>query len=153
MATLGINSKLFYNSGNFATPTWLPLNNVRELTVTSTWDEGDASTRASPVKMAEPTQLNLEIGGQMQADASVGYLLLQTDYFTRALVDVMALDGGSTTNTVEGVRFEAKVFSWTEDQGPGNVNYRQFSVKPCASANPPKSVIVSSGAPVFTSIS
>jgi hypothetical protein len=33
------------------------------------------------------------------------------------------------------------------------VNFRDFMLKPCVSANPPKSVIVSTGAPVFTSIS
>jgi hypothetical protein len=152
MASLGINSKLYYNSATFGTPTWVELSNVRELNADSSWDEGDASTRASPVKMFEPTQLNLELSGQMQADGSVNYLLMQTKYYARTLVDVMCLDGASDDTGSEGYRFEGKIFGWTEDQGPGVVNYRAFTIKPCASANPPKSVVVTAGAPVYTSI-
>jgi hypothetical protein len=129
--TLGINSKLYYNSGTFGSPTWVEMSNVSDCKVDSNWDDADGSTRASPVKMSEPTQLNLGVGGKMLPDQSVGYLLMQTRYYARTLIDIMALDGGSATNTAEGVRFEAKITTWAEDQGLGNVNFRDFMLKPC----------------------
>lgn len=152
MATLGINSKLFYNTATFGTPTWVEITIVRDLNVESAWNMGDASTRVSPVIQEEPTQLKLGISCKILSDGSVIYLLLSTRHYARTMIDIMCLDGSSATNGVEGVRYEAKIGSWTQDQGAGNVNYRDVTFAPCASANPPKSVAVSAGAPVFTTI-
>jgi hypothetical protein len=119
-------------------------------------EEADASTRAgNGVKQSEPTLLGLEVTGLVRTDETDtnGFLLLETNFLTRAVCDVLFLDGAQSANGSRGYRADMKVFKFGEDQSLNQVDHREFSLKPCVSANAPSKAVVTSGAPVFTALS
>ena len=64
----------------------------------------------------------------------------------------MILNGSNTTNGSRGWRYEGQVTSGTEDQGTQAVIMPDLEIKPTVTNNVPASVVVSAGAPVFTSL-
>lgn len=81
-----------------------------------------------------------------------GFLAMETAFLTRGILDVLVLDGGSSVNGSRGYRFDAKVFKFGEDQDVANIDYREFELKPCVSANAAYKAVVSGGVPVFTTL-
>lgn len=153
MPKIGIKCKLYYNSATYASPTWVELTLVRDCQVNFGWDEGEGTTRASRVKMFANTVANLEITGSIRTEvADTGYLKLRDAAISDLSVDIMVLNDALTVNDTDGFRFDAKVGNWAEAQGPGDVAYKQFALKPIPSANLPKAVKVTAGAPVFEDI-
>lgn len=152
---LGINDKLYRNTGNFGTPTWVELDGVSDVKVNSSWDTADGSTRRGRVKMMEATQQNLTLDAKLLVDGGTDYVALAAAYWARSTIDVMCLDGGNTTNGSEGVRFESLITKFDEDQGLGSINFRDVTFTPrvpSVSTNVPKSVLVTAGNAVFTTI-
>ena len=45
---LGINGKLYQNTGAYGSPTWVEITNVRDLTLNMDAAEADATTPGSP---------------------------------------------------------------------------------------------------------
>lgn len=149
---IGIGCKLYYNSGTFGSPTWVLLTGIESCKIGVNWNTAEGVTRASPVVAEEPTTLKLPVTGKILVDHSADYLVLAAAAFAKTLLDIMALDGGSTTNGSEGIRYEGKINQWEEDQGPNNILYRDFAISPCLTSNARQTVTVTSGAPVFSSI-
>ncbi len=150
---LGILSTLYYNSGTFGTPVWVAVGLVGDLQVPAKWDVVELPIRASRVKFKNKTMIDVGITGKLLAsgtDAAV--LALMAAMLNDDVIDVMALNGTSATNGAKGFRFEAQVVNATEDQGTGVVVFEDFELIPVYTANPPKSVIVTTGAPVFTTL-
>ncbi len=154
--TVGIDCSLYYNTATFGTPTWVELTNVSNVKIDAAWQSGNGSTRATRVIKEGRTQLPLQITGSMLADKSTGYVAMRTFYYasgTAAVMDVMCLDGSSSTNDSDGVRFEAEVHDFSRDEGDGNVVYRNFTLKPTVfGTNVIQSVLVTTGAPVFSTL-
>lgn len=155
-AGIGLDCSLYYNTGTFGSPTWVELTNVSNVKLDLSFQSGNGSTRATRVIKEGRTQLPLAVTGSMLADKSTGYVAFRTFFLasgTSAVVDVMCLDGDSTTNTTDGVRFEAEIHDWSRDEGDGNVVYRNFTLKPTIyGTNVIQSVLVTSGAPVFSTL-
>lgn len=153
---LGINACLYYNSGTFGSPTWVELENVIDVQVGGSWNSGDGSSRATRVVKEGRTRLPLQITARMLADKSAGYIAVRTAYLaagSSGIIDIMCLDGPSSTNGSDGFRFEAEVHDFSRDEGADNVIYRDVMFKPSVyGSNAVQSVVVASGAPVFTTI-
>lgn len=151
---LGVLAKVYVNTGTYSSPTWDVFPGISDWSVNASWDEAEANSRASRVKRVEKTLIGLEVTGKVKTE-----LMTNTDYerVIGALhsddpLDVMILNGPKDTNGVRGYRFDAHVMSGNQDQGLGAVLYDDVTLKPAASANSPSTVVVSSGAPVFTAI-
>ena len=134
MPRLGIRSNLWINSGTENTPAWNLLDLISDCNVNAPWDEGDASSRQSRVKMSEPTMLGLEITGKVRvknSELNAAYLLMMAANRDDSPIDVLVLNGQMTENGVDGFRAYMKVFNWGEDQSLGVVLYKDFTLKPC----------------------
>lgn len=153
MSKLGISAVLYRNTASYGTPTWTAVTCVSDLAINPAWDEADGSTRGSRVKASAKTLLGLEITGKLKVDgADEGYAAIADALLSDTPLDLMILDGGSTTNDVRGWRADFHVFSASQDQAMANVLFDDIVLKPAVSANPTKSVVVASGAPVFSAI-
>lgn len=153
---LGIDCVLYYNSGTFGSPTWVECDMVSDVQVSAAWNSGDGSTRATRVVKEGRTQLPLSISGKMIADKSTAYVAFRTAFLaagSSGIIDIMCLDAPSTSNGADGFRFEAEVHDWSRSEGLGDVVFRDFVLKPSIfGSNAVQSVVVASGAPVFTTI-
>ncbi len=155
MARYGFSGGLYINAGAFGTPTWVELSNTKEVAIEDTMGEYDATLRSSNgLSLSEPVLRAIAFTGKILADTAdtTGYVALGTSYATRAEIDVMALDGKITVSAVEGYRIGMKNFSWNESQGTEDLLHREFSLKPCISANARSRVVITAGAPVYTTL-
>lgn len=153
---LGINSKWYYRSaGNYASPTWTEISAVSELELANQWDSTDAPDRSTRVKGYAKTQMDIGFTASVKKRDDSAAVTAIIDAFNSPTgnMDVMVLDGGSTTNNVRGYRFDAIVTKATENQGVGNALYLDTEFKPDGfSANAPAAVLVTNNSPVFTSL-
>lgn len=150
----GYASYGYRNTGTFGTPTWDEVGMVGDAALDLSFDMDDATVRGDGVKAEEPTLLGIEVSGRIRSDEnSTDYTAFETAFYTRALLDIMWLDGSSSTNGARGVRFEGKLGKWSEDQALGKVLFRDFSLKPCVSENARQRVVVATGTPGFTALS
>lgn len=142
-------------AGSYGLPTWTELDLARDVQVSPAWDQGEAFSRQTSVKEYAKTMLELGFTLSVKCDpADAAYAAMMAAFASKtAITDMMILDGGATTNGAEGFRFDAAVFSASQDQSVGGVLYRDFEVKPSAfRENPPKSALVTNSVPVFTAI-
>jgi len=133
MPRLGVLSKLYINLSDLSINYSL-LDLISDCVVNSPWDESDASSRQSRVKLQDVTMMGLEITGKVRvqfAENNQAYLRMRDAYYRDFSIQVLALNGLLNENNVDGFIFQAKVFNWSEDQSLGNTLYKDFSLKPC----------------------
>lgn len=150
---LGILAKLYLNTGTYGTPTWAAVSLVGDLTVNAKWDVVEVLTRASRMKLKVKTMLDAGVSGKMLNSLDdTSYTTIANALNADTTLDFLALTAGNTTNGARGYRFDAQVTNGTQDQGTGAAIFDDFELIPVPSANAPKSVLVASGAPVYTAI-
>ena len=152
----GIESGLYVRTGgNFASPTWTELTEIGDLTQNASWKTAEVEVRTSPATMAVKTTIDIGVSFKMlyrPSGPTAAYNTVIAALATRDVVDVMVINGSNTTNGARGWRYEGQVTSGTEDQGTQAVIMPDIEIKPTITNNVPASVLVSSGAPVFTSL-
>jgi hypothetical protein len=150
----GLKCKLYRNSANYASPTWVETTIVGDLSVTAAWDWATAPTRESAIITGARTTLPLSAKGKMRcADTDANYIAFDDAFHnSSAVVDLMILNGDQNTNGVTGFRCEFEVVDWGEDQALANALMKDFEVRPSATGNLPKRAKVASGAVAFTNI-
>lgn len=143
MPRIGIVAGLYINTGSYESPEWDEFDLVGDAAVNPSWEEGDATTRQSLVNQAEPTKMALEVTGRARvADDNEVFDTVEAAWIQRNPLDILALNGKIDSPGASGFRFDGKVFNWSEDQALGNVLFKDFNIKPCASDNDPKFVKV-----------
>ena len=157
----GIKARTFVNtavSTAYATPTWTNIVLLGDAQVTADWGTEDLNVRLSMVKMIARNLLDLKLGGKIlkERTATAAYTKLAASFADGdTQVDLLVLDGPLTQDGVEGFRFHAEVTKWSEDQGTGKTIFKDFELAPGlpdVDAEIPKSVLITSGSPVYTAI-
>ena len=120
---LGLNCKLYRNdtggSGTYASPDWLEIENVKDLTIALSKDEADATTRANGGWKAVAGSLKdgsisfqmIDKPGDADLDA------IRDAWLNGTQIDAAALNDAVTTSGAEGIRawFEVVTFGRTEN--------------------------------------
>lgn len=153
MLKTGITCKAFVrSSGNYGTPTWTELSIINDLTQNLTANEGEANARASVIDLSVITSIGLNWTGTMKKDASATWTLIYEALLEGAPLDMLFLDGGSTTNNTTGFRADVQVFDTSEDQGRNTRLYNSVKFMPTESDNPVKAVLVTGGALTYATV-
>lgn len=153
MLKKGIDCKAFYRSGgNYATPTWTEVSIINDLTQNSAANEAEANSRASYVNRMVITGFDLNWTGTMQSDASATWTAIYEAMLENSTLDMLFLDGGSTTNNTTGFRVDCVVTDTTVDQGRGNRLYNSVKFSPTESDNPVKAVLVTNNALTYATV-
>ena len=150
----GYTAKLYRNSATFGTPTWAECENVKDVAINIPFDKLEGTARGVALKQYEPGLGDLSITGKFRTNEDdTDFVAFETAHLAKSLIDLMVLDGGSTTTGSRGYRVECKIFNFSEDQAHGNILYRDFEAAPCITTNAQQTVVVTAGAPVFTTFS
>jgi hypothetical protein len=155
-AMTGLEAGFYVRTGgNFSSPTWTELTDIGDFTQNGAWKTAEVELRSSPAVMGVKTTIDIGVSFKMlsrPSGPSAAYNTVIAALTTRDVVDVMTLNGSNTTNGARGWRYEGQVTSGSEDLGTQSVSMPDVEIKPTVTNNVPQSVVVSSGAPVFTSL-
>jgi hypothetical protein len=118
------------SSTPYASPTWTALTLVRDVNAARPWDFGDASIRATRVKLYHPTQMDFAFSMTMRCDdLDTGYLAIDAAAVSGAVLDLLILDGALTVEGSRGVRAHFHVSDTGQDQAIGNILYKTYELK------------------------
>ena len=148
---LGILSNLYVNGGTYGSPTWAAVGLVGDMQLPAKWDVVEVPVRLSRLKLKAKTMMDCGITGKLLSSATnTLYTTLRAAMLGDDVLDVMALNGGNDQNGCRGFRFDVQVVNTSQDLGTGVVVFDDFELIPVFTVNTPKSVLVTSGAPVLT---
>ena len=136
---LGLKSKLYRNTGTYASPTWDEVPNVKDLSLDLSANEADASTRGNGGWNAVvATQKDAEVTFDMLWDPDDTDLQAFRDAFlNRTTIEVAVLDGvtGNTPADASGLRFEAVVTKFSRAEPLADVDSVSVALKPTYTSN------------------
>lgn len=152
--SLGRNAKFYLNVGSDVSPTWSEVPNVSDLTRGVAWDTAEANSRESAAKMIAKTLVDLGVTAKLKfvkGDTNTN-TIMDALYSPDTIIDIMVLNGPSTTTGCYGSRFQCQVTEGNEDQGLQNAIYEDLKFMPTPSTLSPYSCKVVGGAVVQTAI-
>jgi hypothetical protein len=118
MATkLGLECKLYRNTGTYGTPVWDLISNAQDVTVTLEKGEADLSVRGSTWRARRSTLKDATMDFTMLYDsADADFTAMKDSYINGTEVDVVALDGLSSVAGSQGLRVTGEVFTLTRNE-------------------------------------
>ena len=139
---LGLNAKLYRNTGSYASPTWNEIGNVKDVTLNLESADADVTVRANNGWRATvPTLKDASVEFEMVWDtADEDFQAIRDAYLNNTTLEVLALDGpvsgaGSTGN--QGLRAVCNVTGFSRSEPLEEALSVSVTVKPAYSANPP----------------
>jgi hypothetical protein len=143
---IGLEMKLYRNTGTYESPTWTEMTNVRDVTLNLEKGEADVTTRGSGGFRATKGTLkdaSLEFESVYDPD-DADYVALETAYFNDTALDVAVADGDIAVSGTKYIRAEMEVFSFSRSEPLEEGVTVSVSMKPTYSAHPPAQVTVGS---------
>src|SRR5581483_12132933 len=115
---LGLEARLFRNTGNYATPTWSEMKNVKDLTLSVEAGEADATTRGNNGwKATLATLKDGSIEFEMVWDtADAGFTAIRTAFFANTPVEFAVLDGDATATGSQGLRASMAITKFNRNE-------------------------------------
>lgn len=104
---LGIDAKLYHNTGSFSTPTWSEIPIVSELTSSLEKVMGKIKSRKSKWNRNRPSTRDLSIDFQLEDDPDdAGFQALRDAWLNDTLIDMAAVDQDIANSGAQGPRAE-----------------------------------------------
>lgn len=131
MTRIGLECKLYRNTGTYETPVWSEIKNARDVTVPLTKGEADTSRRGSTWKTRKGTLKDASIDFQLiQDDGDAHFAALFQSYVAGTKVDILALNGDIGDDNAEGLRATCEVFNFQDAQALEAAVVYDVSAKP-----------------------
>lgn len=134
---LSENAKLYRNSGSYGTPTWVEIDNVKDLTLNLDKDETDVTTRASGgFKEFVDGMIDASVEWSMLWDTSdANFTAIRTAFFAKTAVEFLILDGDEATAGSQGLRVTCMVKGFTRNETLGDALMVDVNIRPTKNAN------------------
>jgi predicted secreted protein len=144
MIKLGMEAKLYRNSGSFATPAWSELENVKDLTLNLEAGEADVTTRGNGGWRATVATLK---DGSIEFDmvwdtADANFTSIKDAFFGGTAVEFAVMDGNITTTGSQGLRASMSITGFSRSEALEEAIMVNVTAKPTYSANPPEWMVV-----------
>lgn len=138
-AKLGLDAKLYRNSGTYASPTWELIGNVRDVTLSLETGEADVTTRGNNGWRASVGTLKgATIEFQMVWDTSdTDFTAIQTAFFTSTNIEFAVMDGDITTTGSQGLRADCRIITFSRAEALEEAITVSVTAKPTYTTNPP----------------
>ncbi len=133
---LGVNAKAYYNSGNYAVPTWVNIDLIRNLTSGVTFGEWNSSARGSLIKTQEAVLADISIQGDMLYQPSnTAWGALKTQFFAGTSKDMAFMDSTIGSNTANGIRGSMSIFDFSREEQLEEGLMNKLTFKPSRADN------------------
>tara|TARA_R110002051_G_scaffold14483_3_gene46940 strand:+ start:264 stop:704 length:441 start_codon:yes stop_codon:yes gene_type:complete len=138
-AVLGMNAKLYRNTGTYAVPVWTVVDNVRDVTLSLETGEADVTTRASGGwRQSIATLKDASLEFEMVWDsADTGFTAVKDGYMNGTNIEFLVLDGDTSTTGSQGLRAEMSIMTFSRNEPLEEALTVSVSSKPTKSANAP----------------
>jgi hypothetical protein len=128
---LGIDCKLYRNTGTYGSPVWNECPYVSDVTVQLSKGEAETSTRAAKWKTRKGTLKDASIDFQLKyVPGDADYAALLASYLDGSTIELLALDGPIGTTGSQGLRAVCEVFNFQQGQALESAVTFDVSAKP-----------------------
>ena len=137
---LGLDAKLYRNTGTYETPTWVEMTNVKDLTLNLESGEADVSTRgAGGWRATVATLKDGSIEFEMVWDTEdAGFTAIQQAWFGNTSIEFAVMDGDITTSGSQGLRATFSITKFSRNEPLEEALSVSVSAKPTYAANAPE---------------
>ena len=137
---LGMEARLYRNTASYATPTWVEVANVKDVTLNLEKGEADVTTRANGGWRATVGTLkDASVEFQMVWDTDdEGFTAVQESFFGNTPIEFAVMSGPMDDPQSEGLRATFDVFSFTRNEALEEAIMVDVSIKPTYAANAPQ---------------
>lgn len=137
---LGMEAKLYRNTGTFALPTWVELTNVKDLTLNLEAGEADVTTRGNAGWRATVATLkDGSIEFEMVWDtADTNFTAIQDAFFNGTDIEFAVMDGDITVSGTQGLRATMSVTSFSRSEALEEALMVSVNAKPTYATNAPE---------------
>jgi hypothetical protein len=136
---LGLNAKLYRNTGNFGTPVWDLVTNVRDLRLNLEKGEADVTTRGGngwEQVVATLKSATIE-WGMLWDTADTDFTAIRDSFLNDTTVEFLVLDGLVATAGSQGLRAICMVNRFTRNENLREALTVDVAAKPTYDANAP----------------
>lgn len=142
---LGMDAKLYRNTGSYATPTWDLIGNVRDVTLSLESGEADVTTRGNAGWRAKVATLkDASIEFEMVWDtADNDFVAIRDAWLNNTTLDIAVMDGDITTSGSQGLRAICMVTRFSRSEPLEEAITVSVTMTPTYSANAPTWYVVS----------
>lgn len=142
---LGLDAKLFRNTGTYGTPAWNEIKNVRDVTLSLEAGEADVTTRGNngwraTVATLKDGSIEFEMVWDSEDD---DFTAIRDAFLNKAAVELAVMDGDILTTGSQGLRASFMVTSFSRNEPLEEAITVSVTMKPTYSANPPSWMTVS----------
>ena len=136
---LGMDAKLYRNTGSFASPTWNLIPNVKDLTLSLETGEADVTTRGNngwraTVATLKDGSVEFEMNWDTEDD---DFTAIRNAFLNNTALELAILDGLSNVAGSQGLRASFMITGFTRNEPLEEAITVSVSAKPTYSANPP----------------
>ena len=137
---LGMEAKLYRNTGTYALPTWVELTNVKDLTLNLEAGEADVTTRGNAGWRATVATLkDGSIEFEMVWDtADTNFTAIQDAFFNGTDIEFAVMDGDITVSGTQGLRATMSITSFSRSEALEEALMVSVNAKPTYATNAPE---------------
>lgn len=137
---LGMDAKLYRNTGSGGSPTWTEITNVKDLTLNLEKGEADVTTRGNGGWRATVGTLkDASIEFQMVWDANdAGFAAIQQAFFSNTPIEFAVMDGDISDPSSEGLVATFDIFSFTRNEALEEAIMVDVTIKPTYAGSAPQ---------------
>lgn len=137
---LGMQAKLYRNTGTYTTPTWVLIPNVKDLTLNLESGEADVTTRAnSGWRASVATLKDASVEFEMVWDTEdTNFTAIRQAYFSNSSIEMAIMDGAIDSSGSQGLRATFSITKFTRNEPLEEAITVSVTAKPTYAANPPE---------------
>jgi predicted secreted protein len=142
---LGMNAKMYRNTGDYETPVWAEMPNVKDVSLNLETGSADATTRGNGgwrATLATLREGSVDFESVWDTDDE-GFTAMQQAYFSNGTIEVAVMDGDITAAGTEGLRATMSVTNFSRNEPLEEAITASISLKPAYAVNPPEWMVVS----------
>ena len=144
MTKLGLNAKMYRNTGTYVTPVWSEVNAIRDLTIADSMSEADVTRRSSggwretiaTLREASVDFDMVNVAGDTQIQS------IRAAYAARTASEFTIMDDGIAVSGARGIRASFQVVKFELSQELENAQMYSVTIKPTPAANPPSEMVI-----------
>ncbi len=143
---LGLDAKLYRNTGTYDTPTWVEMTNVKDLTLNLESGEADVTTRANNGWRATVATLkDGSIEFEMVWDTEdAGFTAIKGAWFANTSIEFAIMDGGITDAGSQGLRATFSITKFSRNEPLEEALTVSVTAKPTYAEHAPEWMTVGS---------